>query len=155
MPKFGDGVVYVQGDAKFLALVIGSRSLEHHLGEDDEPMLHLVFVQKQKDAFGKDIEPTVGGIGEMNLVRVEHDVPHFSHEFSDEQKEAIQKSGVTFDAVYPGGKIPGGRWMFPGEERYLDRPKQQMAANAIEPKDEPAKKEELAVVDEPKTDSVQ
>jgi len=112
MPKFGDVVLLIVGEKKFNALVLGERHLEHHKGSDDQPMLHLVTVQKAKDHTGKEIDFPIGGIRDYEMLKVFHDVPHASHEFSDEQKAAIEKSGITFDAVYPGGKIPGPRWVY-------------------------------------------
>jgi hypothetical protein len=98
-------------------------------------MLHLVIVDRLKDAFGKFAPFNVGGIHDVELVKFHYDVPHLSQEFTDAQKEAIQKGGVTFDAVYPGGKIAGGRWI---------------EAESVA---DPEKKEESVIDDKPKTNS--
>jgi hypothetical protein len=103
--KFGDPVIYVEGGKEYLALVVGTRSLEHHEGENDEPLLNLAFVKEVLDGAGN-VRNVTGTVREPELVQFRHDIAHESHAFSDEAREALTKSGN----MYPGGEIPGGRW---------------------------------------------
>lgn len=124
-------VTYVEGDGKqHTAIVIGSRYIEHHAGQNDEPLLTLAFAsqhvpdecarcQQPEHRHGKPStlltppcpefippapKPVIGF--EQNL-HVVHDVPHSSHEFGDDLLAELGKKGIT----YPGNKIPGGRWV--------------------------------------------
>jgi hypothetical protein len=103
--QFGDPVIYVEGGKQYLALVVGQRSLEHHEGENGEPLLNLAFVKEVLDGAGN-VRNVTGTVRENELVQFRHDVAHDSHAFSDEAREALTKSGH----MYPGGEIPGGRW---------------------------------------------
>ncbi len=106
-------VKFTEFGREHFALPIGARSLEHHDGANEEPMLSLVIVSPVLDPSDPKHERTLSLAGtsrENDLVRIVHDVAHDSHEFTASQLDAIQKSGVTISQVYPGGKIVGGRW---------------------------------------------
>lgn len=132
-------VTYIEGEGKtarrHAALVIGSRYLEIHAGEDDEPLLTLAFAQPPvidecvvchfaERAHGKPTTmthppcPRFVAPPPKAVVRFEenlqiiHDVPHASHVFTAEELAGMPALGITPSAVYPGGKIPGGRWEF-------------------------------------------
>lgn len=114
MAKFGnlpEVVKYTEFGKEHFALVIGSRELEHHAGENDEPMLSLVIVKPVLDPTDHKTELKIAGTSrEGDLVTIVHDVPHESHAFSAEQLDAMHKTGITVAQVYPGNAIPGGRW---------------------------------------------
>lgn len=136
MSQFGnlpEVVIYSEFGIEHKALVIGARSLEHHDGANDEPLLNLVIASPVVDdacancgnrrAFhGKpapahlrvcaqfvppDPQPTTNLI---DLVRIVADVAHESHAFTADQLEAMSKTGVNTQQAYPGGQFPGGRW---------------------------------------------
>lgn len=133
MSQFGnlpEVVIFTEFGKEHKALVIGARSIEHHDGANDEPLLNLVIVQPLiadacadcgnrrvyhgkpapvhlrvcKEFVEPDPQPTVN----LNdLVQIVTDVAHESHEFSADQLIALHKQGL---AAYPGGSYPGGRW---------------------------------------------
>lgn len=118
--KPGDVVIYTVGNREFVALVIYAHStVSTHLGEDDEPLLHLVYVDP-------DVKLPVGQAGYKDFVRTEYDVVHQSHSFDA-------------DYIRQHGKDAGpGRW----REEYENPPQ----AKAPEPPatDQPATPEAAA-----------
>lgn len=133
MPAFGEVVKYTEFGRSYNAIVIGQRELEHHTGEDNEPLLNLVIVRPvsldqcqicgcREAQHGKPApanlhvckeftapDPIVA-INPLDYVRTVGDVPHESHAFNEEQLKAIAKTGVNVPQSYPGGVMPGGRW---------------------------------------------
>ena len=102
--KTGELVLYTEGTDKdgkpieFNALVLGERHIADHLGDNDEPLLTLVFAKERLDPFGNPLP--VHGTGQTSeLIQVRLDVAHESHEYSDEQK-----------AKYARQAYDGGRW---------------------------------------------
>lgn len=103
--KVGTVVIYTEGvDQKtkqpieFNALVLGERFIEHHLGEDDEPLLTLAFAKERTDAAG--VPLPVHGTGQTSeLVQIRLDVVHESHEYSEEKQREYGKK-----------QYDGGRW---------------------------------------------
>lgn len=133
MAKFGnlpEVVIYTEFGIEHKALVIGSRELEHHTGENDEQLLNLVIVKplvtdacancgNRRVFHGKPapahlrvcaefVEPEPQTSIDLNtLVHIQTDVAHESHTFSAEQIAELANKGLT---AYPGGQLPGGRW---------------------------------------------
>jgi hypothetical protein len=132
-------VTYIEGEGatakRHAALVIGSRYLELHAGQDDEPLLSLAFTQPPvadecarchhpERAHGKPTTmtnppceqfvapPPKAVVNFEENLRIVHDVPHVSHEFTADDLARMPELGITHQAVYPGGKIAGGRWEF-------------------------------------------
>lgn len=125
-------VIYSEFGVEHKALVVGSRTVEHHAGENDEPMLNLVIVKPvvldecvkchfPERNHGKPYPPgashrpcdsfegiaPVASVNPAEYIHIQTDVPHESHKFTEEQILALQKQGLT---AYPGGALPGGRW---------------------------------------------
>ena len=103
-------VIYTESGIEHKAFPIAARSLEHHGGANDEPLLSLVFVQPIIDPLTRQPLNVAGTSHEGDLVHIVHDVPHESHAFTEEQLKAIHQQGVTVQQAYPGGQLPGGRW---------------------------------------------
>lgn len=116
MSQFGnlpEVVIYTEFGVEHKALVIGARSLEHHDGANEEPLLSLVFVKPVPDPTDPEHKRTLqvaGTAREAELVNIVHDVAHESHGFTPEQLDSMHKQGITASQVYPGGQMPGGRW---------------------------------------------
>jgi hypothetical protein len=109
-------VIYSEFGVEHKAFPIAARELEHHAGENAEPLLSLVFVKPVLDPLTHEPVNVAGTSREGDLVHIVHDVPHESHAFSEDQLKAIAKTGVNTVQAYPGGQMPGGRW------RELDTP---------------------------------
>jgi hypothetical protein len=99
--KTGDIVVYTEGEQAFLATVLEVRELDHHMGEKDEPLLHLGFFASVNKP-GPDGKPArvslAGTHDQYNLAQFRLDVVHESHSFPEELKRSA---------------YPGGRWRGP------------------------------------------
>lgn len=102
--KVGDRVIYIEGkdktgaDVEYNALVLGERHIADHLGENDEPLLTLVFAKERTDAYG--VPLPLHGTGQTSeLLQTRLDVAHESHEYDAEQKSKYGKQ--SYD---------GGRW---------------------------------------------
>jgi hypothetical protein len=104
--KFGDVVIYKEFGREFPALVLSSRELEHHSGENGEPLINLVFVKEVKNGAGEVINVS-GSSREAEALQFRHDIAHESHEFTDAAKEELTRKGL----LPPGGEIPGGRYI--------------------------------------------
>jgi hypothetical protein len=102
---FGDVVIFTEGGKTYNALVLSERVLEHHLGEDDQPMLNLVFIQEKLDGQGKPVAMIGTGLV-SELMQFRYDVVHDSHAFSDQAKKDLAEKGH----LPPAGVMPGGRW---------------------------------------------
>lgn len=135
MPQFGnlpEVVKYTEFGKEHLAFPIASRDMEHHLGDNSEPLLSLVFVKQPalnecarchfpEHAHGKPVAPEAKAVPcdtfvppprstvlqPSDFVQIVHDVAHESHGFTDEQIQERRKAGLS---DYPGNQIPGGRW---------------------------------------------
>jgi len=133
MAPFGnlpEVVIYTEFGVEHKALVIGARELEHHAGENNEPLLHLVIVKpmvadacancSNRRVFhgkpapahlrvcGQFVEPDPQPVTDLgSLVQVVPDVAHESHKFSDDQIQALAKQGIV---VPLSGRFTGGRW---------------------------------------------
>lgn len=111
--KFGnlpEVVKYIEFGKEHMAFPIASRDLEHHTGENNEPLLSLVFVKPVLDPLDPEKKKTLnlaGTVNESQLVQIRHDVAHESHAFTPEQIQARRDAGFS---TYPGNQIPGGRW---------------------------------------------
>lgn len=103
--KFGSPVIYLEGGKEYVALVVGERSLKHHHGANNEPLLNLIFVKEVRDGAGE-VRKVTGTVREGELVQSRHDIAHKSHSFSEEAAREMTDNG----SMYPGGSIPGGRW---------------------------------------------
>lgn len=110
--KFGDRVIFIENGEEFNATVLSSRVLDHHTGENDEPLLSLAFFKPvmAPGPQGFPVEKNVIGTAQQgDLVQFRHDVAHVSHEYSEEYLKE-----------YNGGRpmtYAGGRWTeetFPG-----------------------------------------
>lgn len=100
--KLFDQVKYTEKGEETIATVLEIRNLDHHDGENGEPLLHLGFFAPvlQFDAKGAATEKKVVGTHDAySLVQFRIDVAHVSHEFSAE----AEKAGLK-------GIYPGGRW---------------------------------------------
>lgn len=100
--QINDTVIYTEQGKEYTATVLEIRNLDHHLGENDEPLLHLGFFAPlyKPGADGTLKRVSVVGTHEQNaLVQFRLDVAHESHSFSAE----ANKEGLT-------GVYPGGRW---------------------------------------------
>lgn len=107
--KFGTVVIYKEFGQEFPALVVSSRELEHHAGENGEPLVNLVFVREVKNGAGEVINVS-GSSREAEAVQFRHDVAHDSHAFSEEAKAELVRAGQ----LPPGGEVPGGRYVEAG-----------------------------------------
>jgi hypothetical protein len=99
--KTGDIVVYTENGESFLATVLEVRELDHHMGENDEPLVHLGFFTPvmKPGANGKPVRVSlVGTHDQYTLAQFRLDVAHESHEFPAELKVS---------------RYPGGRWRGP------------------------------------------
>lgn len=81
------------------ALVLGTREIPDHLGEDGQPLVTLVFVQdKAHPISGQPLQ--LHGTGQQtDLLQLRNDVAHISHEYSEEQQKKYGKKAIE-----------GGRW---------------------------------------------
>lgn len=104
--KFGDVVIYKEFGTEFPALVLSTRELEHHSGENGEPLINLAFVKQVKNGAG-DVVNVSGSSREAEQIQFRHDIAHESHEFSADAKEELTRLGL----LPPGGSIPGGRYV--------------------------------------------
>lgn len=135
MAKFGnlpEVVVFTEFGVEHKALVIGSRELEHHTGENGEQLLNLVIVKPvvrdecvkchfPERNHGKPFPPgasnrpcdsfegvgVVAAVNPSEYVHIATDVAHESHAFTEGQLTKLAAKGL---AAYPGGQLPGGRW---------------------------------------------
>lgn len=89
--KFGDQVVFIENGKEFSATVLSARILDHHLGENDEPLLALGFFVE--------VPGVLGTARALELVQFRTDVAHESHEF-----------GAAAAQAKLAGIYPGGRW---------------------------------------------
>jgi hypothetical protein len=160
MAKFGNlpvVVIFIEFGREHYALPLGSKSLPHHLGENEEPLLDLVIVQPVLDPLDPEHKKALNIVGtsrQGELARIMNDVPHESHAFSDANVAALTQQGITVSAVYPGGQIPGGRWRevssaelaaWLGEANEREKAlAQQKAADEFKAAEAKAKAEELA-----------
>jgi hypothetical protein len=103
--KIGERVIYTEGvDPKtkqpleYEALVLGERNIADHMGEDDEPLLTLVFVKERLDPHGIPI-PLHGTGMQERLIQTRLDVAHESHAYTKEQQQKYEKTAYE-----------GGRW---------------------------------------------
>jgi hypothetical protein len=103
--RIGERVIYTEGtDPKtkqpfeYEALVLGERNIADHLGEDDEPLLTLVFVKERLDPHGVPI-PLHGTGMQERLIQTRLDVAHESHSYTKEQQKKYEKTAYE-----------GGRW---------------------------------------------
>jgi hypothetical protein len=117
MSKFGnlpEVVKYIEFGKEHFAFPIASRDLEHHLGSNNEPLLTLVIAKPPLDPTDplrkRLLDHLPPGFPVSEAVHVVYDVAHGSHEFGHDSMQALAQQGITVAQVYPGGKIPGGRW---------------------------------------------
>src|ERR1700722_14156799 len=99
--KTGDVVVYTERGDSFIATVLDVRELEHHVGKNGEPLLHLGFFATafEPDGAGKMQKARLVGTHRQDqLAQFRLDVAHVSHEFPAELRLP---------------KYPGGRWSEP------------------------------------------
>ena len=97
----GDIVVYTENEQSYLATVLEVRELEHHMGKDDEPLLHLGYFAPvfKPGADGKPARVKLAGTHDQySLAQIRLDVAHESHEFPEKLKQP---------------RYPGGRWRGP------------------------------------------
>ena len=121
--QINDTVTYRENGVDHTATVLGVRELDHHLGEDGEPLLHLGFFNPQPGLLGTQRQP--------ELAQFRLDVVHLSHKFdldaarpgllgTQRQPELAQfrldvvhlSHKFDLDAARAGlrGIYPGGRW---------------------------------------------
>ncbi|HEY2496549.1 MAG TPA: hypothetical protein VGK24_05730 [Candidatus Angelobacter sp.] len=93
--KFGDAVTYTENGQEFNAAVLGLRDLDHHVGENGEPLIHLAF-------FKETAQPVIGTSRQAELVQFRTDVAHESHAFSNEAREANRRNPLP--TIYAGGR---------------------------------------------------
>jgi hypothetical protein len=110
--KVGELVLYREGGETFNALVLGERVVADHLGQNEEPLLTLVFVKERKDAFGNPL-PLHGTGQQSELVQYRLDVAHASHSYSEEQSRK-----------YGRNEYDGGRWTEVPKPRPSKKPEQ-------------------------------
>lgn len=91
-------VIYTENGKEYTATVLEIRYLDHHQGENGEPLLHLGYFAPVLDAEGKP-KKLIGTQDQNSLVQFRIDVAHESHEFSPE----AGRKGLK-------GTYPGGRW---------------------------------------------
>jgi hypothetical protein len=100
------GIVREPVRKKYFALVIGEHHIEHHKGENGEPLLTLVIFRPPIHP-GTFEQVKLLGSGRMSdLCPILTDVPHESHKFTDAQIEELRKQGI----VYPGNYLGAARW---------------------------------------------
>lgn len=95
--QLNDIVNFTENGKEYKATVLAIRNLDHHDGENGEPLLHLGYFATVLDAQG-DPKNLVGTQAQNELVQFRLDVAHSSHTFSE---EANRKG---FKGVYPGGR---------------------------------------------------
>ncbi len=125
--KFGDQVILIENGKEFSATVLSARILDHHLGENDEPLLALGFFVE--------VPGVLGTARALELVQFRTDVAHESHEFG----AAAAQAKLT-------GIYPGGRWKELGAGGNPIPPAEAVAAEPVAeaPKVEPATEEPSA-----------
>lgn len=104
--KINDVVLYAEkeGDLWMSALVMGTRDLVDHRGEDDEPLLSLVFVREILDPISQ-LPKDVHGTGvQGDMLQVRNDVAHISHRWNEDQQLKYGKK-----------LFEGGRWQLPSD----------------------------------------
>jgi hypothetical protein len=80
--KVGDAVLYHIQDKTYKALVLFAHTGQvDHLGEDDEPLVHLAFVAPERESASARAK-----LGYIPQVFIEYDVHHVSHEFTEQYK---------------------------------------------------------------------
>lgn len=97
-----DSVKYIESGREIIATVLEIRHVDHHDGENGEPLLHLGFFAPVMGAAadGKPVPKKVVGTHDAwSLVQFRIDVAHASHSFSEE----ANKKGLK-------GIYAGGRW---------------------------------------------
>lgn len=92
-----DTVKYTENGESVIATILEIRYLDHHNGQDGEPLLHLGFFAPVLDGQGNQ-KKLVGTQHQGDLVQFRIDVAHESHEYD----EAAVRAG--FKGVYPGGR---------------------------------------------------
>lgn len=91
------------------ALVLGSRQISDHSGENGEPLLTLAFAQDQTHPISKQVQPLHGTGQQAELVQIRQEVAHISHAYSEEQARKYAKP------IYEGG-----RWRLLSEAEALE-----------------------------------
>lgn len=137
--KFGDPIVFIENEKEINAIFLRSRILDDHLGSNGEPLVDLGFFQ-QVTAPGPDgklvIRDLVGTDWATDIVQFRIDVPHVSHEFSQEAKKKLMRIYGGTEVTHPVGDpsphcvYPGGRWKLqenppdnpPAEELKVEEP---------------------------------
>lgn len=109
--KAGDLVVYREGEREFNALVFHVHELPEHLGEDGEPLLHLVIVDENPPRAGIDKEAP-SAIPPAQRIRQAIDVVHESHEYSDEykKKQGLPQGEDELSQMRAAAAAGPGRW---------------------------------------------
>lgn len=150
--KFGlpfEVVKFIEFGKEHYALPTASREPEHHLGQGGEPVLTLVLVKPvvadqcarchfAEHFHGKPFSPSAehrpcdsfvappakAVVDPNQLVQIVGDVPHESHQFTEESLAALERQGHSIGISFPGNRIPGGRWRELNRdeaEEFLDR----------------------------------
>jgi hypothetical protein len=97
--KTNDLVRFLEGEKSVNALVLGSRVVPDHLGENGEPLLTLAFAEDKYHPI-TGVPQQLHGTGQQgDLLQIRQEVAHVSHLFSDEQQLKYGKK-----------QMEGGRW---------------------------------------------
>lgn len=101
MLKTNDLVRYFESqDSKGVnALVLGTREIPDHVGEDGQPLVTLAFVQDKLHPITDEPVALHGTGQQTDLIQIRNDVAHVSHEYSEEQQKKYGKKAME-----------GGRW---------------------------------------------
>lgn len=115
--KAGDLVLYREGEREFNALVFHVHEMPEHLGEDDEPLLHLVIVDDNPPRAGIDKEAP-SAIPPAQKIRQVLDVVHESHEYSAayKKKQGLPQGEDDLSKMRAAAAAGPGRWSQPQSE---------------------------------------